>query len=290
MNIVRIMQRIGIIAKTHRTYPVDVVISLIQWLREKKVEVLFDKETAATIGLESTHKKTDIISRVDLIVVLGGDGTLLSVARLVGGKSVPIMGVNMGTLGFLTEVTREEVYPVLARVLEGDFETEERLFLDIKVLRESKKIAEHKVLNDIVVNKGALARIINLEVRVNDQFVTSYRSDGLIISTPTGSTAYSLAAGGPIVYPTLPALILTPICPFNLTNRPIVIPDNVSIEVQLATDHEDVHITLDGQVGLGMKYKDVIHISRSKDKLKLIKVPDKNHYEVLRKKLKWGEH
>ena len=289
INIVQIMRKIGIIAKTHRTSPTKVVVHLIEWLKEKKIEVFFDEETAGAIGLESKHSKLDVIHIVDLLIVLGGDGTLLSVARLVAGKSVPVMGVNMGNLGFLTEITRDEIYRVLKKVLENDFEIEERFLLDIRVIREDEKIAHHKVLNDVVVNKGALARIVELEVKVNQQFVTSYRSDGLIISTPTGSTAYSLAAGGPIVYPTLHALILAPICPFNLTNRPIIIPDDVSIEVQLATDHEDVHITLDGQVGFGMKYKDVIKIKRSEDSIKLIKAPNKNHYEVLRKKLKWGE-
>lgn len=283
------MKKIGIIAKTQRSYPIKVVLDLIQWLKNKKIEVFFDKETAAAIELESNYKKSDVISKIDLLIVLGGDGTFLSAARLVGGNSVPIMGINLGSLGFLTEVTREEIYPVLSRVLKGDFETEERLLLDIKVLRKGEKIAEHKILNDVVVNKGALARIIDLEVKINNKYVTSYRSDGLIISTPTGSTAYSLAAGGPIVYPSLRALILSPICPFNLTNRPIVIPDDVTIEVKLSTDYEDVHITLDGQVGLGMQYKDVLSITRSPEGIKLIKVPEKNHYEILRKKLKWGE-
>lgn len=289
MNIVRVMKTVGIIAKTQRTYPIDIVIDLVEWLRKKKIEVIFDIETADTIGLKSNLKRADIISMIDLLIVLGGDGTFLSAARLIGGKSVPIMGVNLGSLGFLTEVTREEIYPVLDRVLKGDFEIEDRMMLDIKVLREGEKIAGHKVLNDVVVNKGALARIIDLDVKIDNQFVISYRSDGLIISTPTGSTAYSLAAGGPIVYPSLHALILAPICPFNLTNRPIIIPDNVSIEIQLATDYEDVHITLDGQVGLGMKYKDVLEIKRSQDGIKLIKISEKNHYEILRKKLKWGE-
>lgn len=289
MNIVRVMKKVGVIAKTQPTYPIDIVIDLVEWLRKKKIEVIFDIETADTIGLKSNYNRADVISMIDLLIVLGGDGTFLSAARLLGGKSVPIMGVNLGSLGFLTEVTREEIYPVLDRVLKGDFEIEDRMMLDIKVLREGEKIAGHKVLNDVVVNKGALARIIDLDVKINNQFVTSYRSDGLIISTPTGSTAYSLAAGGPIVYPSLHALILAPICPFNLTNRPIIIPDNVSIEIQLATDYEDVHITLDGQVGLGMKYKDVLEIKRSQEGIKLIKISEKNHYEILRKKLKWGE-
>jgi NAD+ kinase len=289
MNIVPVMKTVGIIAKTQRTYPIDIVIDLVEWLRKKKIEVIFDIETADTIGLKSNYNRTDVISMIDLLIVLGGDGTFLSAARLIGGKSVPIIGVNLGSLGFLTEVTREEIYPVLDRVLKGDFEIEDRMMLDIKVLREGEKIAGHKVLNDVVVNKGALARIIDLDVKINNQFVTSYRSDGLIISTPTGSTAYSLAAGGPIVYPSLHALILAPICPFNLTNRPIIIPDSVSIEIQLATDYEDVHITLDGQVGLGMKYKDVLEIKRSQEGIKMIKISEKNHYEILRKKLKWGE-
>ena len=209
------MRKIGIIAKTNLTYPAEVVVDLIKWLREKKIEVFFDRETAGAIGLESKQSRLEIIPMVDLLIVLGGDGTLLSVARLIAGRPVPVMGVNMGNLGFLTEITRDEMIPVLKRILDGDFETEERMLLDIKVLRESEKIAEHKVLNDIVVNKGALARIVDLDVKVNNQFVTSYRSDGLIISTPTGSTAYSLAAGGPIVYPTLNALILAPICPLT---------------------------------------------------------------------------
>lgn len=289
MNIVRGMNKIGIIAKTQRSYPVKVVIDLIQWLKDKEVEVFFDEETAAAIGLESHYKRSEVISKIEFLIVLGGDGTFLSAARSVGEKSVPIMGVNMGGLGFLTEVTCEEIYPVLARVLNGNFETKERLLLDIIILREGKNIAKHKVLNDVVVNKGALARIIDLEVKINNKFVTSYRSDGLIISTPTGSTAYSLAAGGPIVYPSVRAMILAPICPFNLTNRPIIIPDDVIIKVKLATNTEDVHITFDGQVGLDMKYQDVMEITRSKVGIKLIKVPEKSHYEILRKKLKWGE-
>lgn len=283
------MRKIGVIAKTHVTYPVEVVVDLIGWLREKGLEVFYDKATAGAIGLESNHSKTDVISMVDLLIVLGGDGTLLSVARKIAGKAVPILGIHMGNLGFLTEITRDEMYDVLENVLKGDFETEERLLLDVEVLRDNKQISKHKVLNDVVVNKGALARIVDLEVKVNDQLASSYRSDGLIISTPTGSTAYSLAAGGPIIYPTLHVLLLAPICPFNLTNRPIVIPDDVTLEVQLTTDHDDVHITLDGQVGLDMKFKDVIRITRSKECIKLVRAPNKNHYEILRNKLKWGE-
>ncbi len=170
------MRKVGIIAKTHLTYPTEVVVDLIKWLEKKKIEVFFDNETADAIGLESKQNRLNIISMVDLLIVLGGDGTLLSIARLVAGKSVPVMGVNMGNLGFLTEITRDEVYPVLEKVLGGDFKTDERLLLDVKVIQESKIIAEHKVLNDVVVNKGALARIVDLDVKINNQFVTSYRS------------------------------------------------------------------------------------------------------------------
>ncbi len=224
----------------------------------------------------------------DLVVVLGGDGTLLSVARSLE-KEVPVLGVNLGNLGFLTEVRRGELYPALMRVLDGDFEIEKRSLLDV-VHRSSNGGGEvYRVLNDAVINKSALARIVELRLEVNGRRVTSYRSDGLIISTPTGSTAYNLSADGPIVYPTLPVVVLTPICPHTLSQRPIVVPEDSTVQVTLVTEAEEVYLTLDGQEGTSLKTGDTITVRRSAAVVRLARVVDRTFYDNLRDKLHWGE-
>jgi NAD+ kinase len=224
-----------------------------------------------------------------MIIVLGGDGTLLSVARLVGDREVPILGVNLGGLGFLTEITLEELYRVVERVVQGDFITNERVVLNASVIRRGERMAEFIVLNDAVINKGALARIIDLETTINQDYVTTFKSDGLIISTPTGSTAYNLSAGGPIVYPSLHCMILTPICPHTLTNRPIVIPDDVVIRATLKAKQQEVILTLDGQQGFTLEFEDVVEVKKAEGRILLIKSPYRHYFEVLREKLKWGE-
>jgi NAD+ kinase len=285
------VNKIGIIAKP-RPDAKPLLEDLVKWLESRGLEPVLDMDTGAILGDPSavnTCKKSAVPEAVDLIVVLGGDGTLLSVARLVEGKGVPILGVNLGSLGFLTEVTVAELFPVLEEVLAGHFTVSERVMLNCRVHRQGERIAQAVVLNDVVINKGALARIIEMETYVDGIYVNTFRADGLIIGTPTGSTAYSLAAGGPILYPNLEALIINPICPFTLTNRPLVIPDSVTIEVVLVKENEDVLVTLDGQVGVALRYRDVIEIHKAETRLRLIECPGKNYFEILRTKLKWGD-
>jgi NAD+ kinase len=232
--------------------------------------------------------REDIPAHAEMIIVLGGDGTLLSVARLVGDHEVPILGVNLGGLGFLTEITLEELYRVLERVVQGDFVTDERVVLNAAVIRRGERMVEFTVLNDAVINKGALARIIDLETTINGEYLTTFKSDGLIISTPTGSTAYNLSAGGPIVYPSLHCIIITPICPHTLTNRPIMIPDDVEIRAMLKTKQQEVILTLDGQQGFTLEFEDVVEVRKAEGHILLIKSPYRHYFEVLREKLKWG--
>jgi len=283
------MRKVGIIAKP-RLEAKETLKDLLPWLREREVEVVLDQATASLFeGTEEGIEKGAIPNLVDLIVVLGGDGTLLSVARLVGRREVPILGVNLGGLGFLTEVTLEELYPTLGAVLKGEFRVSRRITLAVFLHRKGELIAEYRVLNDAVITKAALSRIIDLEVFINGEYVAAFRCDGLIASTPTGSTAYSLSAGGPIIYPSSRAIVLTPICPHMLTNRPLVLPDDVKAEVTLSSEHEDVYLTLDGQEGLPLRYLDVVELKRSERTIALVKSPKKNYFEILRTKLKWAE-
>lgn len=282
------MQRIGIICKTGRPEPIEILKDFLPWIRGKGYEVFLDKETAEVLNVDG-FVRSQIPSLVDLIIVLGGDGTMLSVARLVGSKGIPILGINLGGLGFITEVNRDEITDAVEKVISGSCSMEERIMLSANVYRHSEKIADFVVLNDVVINKGALARIIDLETSVNKSYLTTFRADGLIISTPTGSTAYSLSAGGPILYPTLNSIILTPICPHTLTNRPIVLPDNFIINVELISESEDVFLTLDGQVGFSMRKNDVVEVKKSEFTTKLLIPCERDYFEVIRTKLKWGE-
>ena len=284
------IKRVGIIAKPHKPEARAVVGELVRWLGDQGVAVLLDRDTAALApDPVPTAEKPDVPGKVDLVVVLGGDGTLLSVARFVDDREIPILGVNLGALGFLTEVALEDLFPTLASVLAGEYRTSRRLTLTTRVLRRGTVVDEYLVLNDAVINKGALSRMVNLETLIDGDHVTTFRADGLIVSTPTGSTAYSMAAGGPIVYPTLNALVLTPICPHTLTNRPLVIPDRVRVEIIQQSPHEEVFLTLDGQTGCPLQYLDVVEIRRSPRSIVLIKSPTRNYFEILRTKLKWGE-
>jgi NAD+ kinase len=298
------MKRIGIIAKKNKPEAVSIARSLVEWLQPKKIEVYIEEEMGRLLftsgpslraGLPlsdssiNSVERSDIPDHVEMIIVLGGDGTLLSVARLVGDHEVPILGVNLGGLGFLTEITLEELYRVLERVIQGDFITDERVVLNAAVIRRGERMAEFTVLNDAVIDKGALSRIIDLETTINGQYLTTFKSDGLIISTPTGSTAYNLSAGGPIVYPSLHCIIVTPICPHTLTNRPIVIPDDVEIRSILQTKQQEVILTLDGQQGFSLEFEDVVEVRKAGGRILLIKSPYRHYFEVLREKLKWGE-
>jgi len=284
------VKKIGIFCKQKPNIDAKIVSELTQWLESRNCTVYLEPDTADLIGKKPSTSKEEVASKSDLVIVLGGDGTLLNVASIAHPHEVPILGVNLGSLGFLTETTLEDLYPTLEQVLSGKCEIENRMLLNAGILRDGKKIKDFNVLNDIVINNGALARIVNLEVFVDSQYMTSYRADGLIIASPTGSTAHSLSAGGPIIHPSMRALVLSPICPFALTNRPIVIPDSATIKVQLTTrdEGEDVRVTLDGQTGYSMKSGDILEAKKADIPVKLVQTPGKNYYQLLRKKLHWG--
>jgi NAD+ kinase len=229
-----------------------------------------------------------IAAGVDLILVLGGDGTMIATARMVGDQEVPVLGVNYGGLGYLAEFRIEELYTALESILSGNYRLDRRVMLSVELKRGDAPPQSNRVLNDVVINKSALARIIEIEAHLNHQFVNAFRADGLIVSTPTGSTAYNLSAGGPVIFPSMNAVVITPICPFTLSNRPIVVPDDAEIELLLKTDNEEVALTLDGQVGFPLKVEDRVAIRKSRTTFNLIQPMNRNYFDVLRDKLRWG--
>ncbi len=284
------MRRIGIVAKTDREEARVAIPRLLEWCAARGLSPVLEKETAGLVpaATAATVAKPELPAQVDLLLVLGGDGTLLSMARLVGDLNVPILGVNLGGLGFLTALTADELFPALEALLRGELLVEERMMLTARVTRQGERLSEYVALNDVVITKSAMSRIINLDVSVEGQFATAYRADGLIVSTPTGSTAYCLSAGGPIVFPTMDAVVLTPICSHTLTNRPIVLPGGRPIDVTLQSD-QDVMLTLDGQVGFHLKRGDRVEIRQAAARIRLLRFPQKHFFSVLRTKLKWGE-
>ncbi len=259
-------------------------------LEAKKLEEWFKKRGIKASSEEVERKESSVIPKsVNWVVVLGGDGTLLGAARRIGRYGIPILGVNLGGLGFLTSIPLKRLYPVVEMMLDGHVEVESRIMLEAKVLRKDEIVGRFHVLNDVVINKMALARIIDLDVIINEEFLTTFKADGLIISTPTGSTAYNLAAGGPILYPTMETLIVTPICPFTLTNRPIIIPDTSIVKIKMGKETgEAVTLTFDGQVGFDLYHGDSVIIYKSEEKIKLLRPPDHNYFNILRTKLMWG--
>jgi NAD+ kinase len=279
----------GIIIKRNKPEALSLARDIVGWLSARGVKVLVEKEVAEQIGHPDHIDRDGIPSRADLLIVLGGDGTLLSVARLSRVESIPVLGINLGGLGFLTEISKEETFPVLEKIIAGDFETEQRLMLKATILRQGEIIGESTVLNDIVINKGVLARIIDMETYIDGTYLTTFKADGLILATPTGSTAYSLAAGGPIVYPSLNSIIVNPICPHTITNRPLVVPDTATVKIILKTANQNVHITLDGQVGMPLQGGDVVEAHKAPGHIQLIRSPYKTYFELLRTKLRWGE-
>ena len=286
---------VGIIAKSHLKAATPHLIDIGAWLKDRGVRPVYETATAALLTpppSETTAEKHVVVRSVDMVVVLGGDGTLLSVADCIGatGSGIPMLGVNFGSLGFLTEVTLPELYPSLESALAGTAPIEDRMMLRSTTLRQGAPFADHIALNDVVVTKGARSRMIDLSVWVGDEFVTRVKADGLIVATPTGSTAYNLAAGGPIVQPALDALLLTPIAPHTLTNRPIVIPAASPVRVQpLIEDRDEVYVTFDGQAGFQLQAGDEIRICRANRMLRLIRPSTRSYFAVLREKLKWGE-
>ena len=283
------MKCIGIIAKHTDPRAESIVSDLARWLGERGSEIAFDRETAALLGRTDGIIRSKLPEHTDFLVVIGGDGTLLSAARVVGGTGKPILGVNLGGLGFMTAVTLDELYPVLERILRGEVDYDERMMLGVHVHRLGERVADYTVLNDAVINKGAMAKIVDIKVTVDEAYLSTYKADGLIISSPTGSTGYSLSAQGPIVYPTLHTLLITPICPHMLTLRPLLVPDDMTVRAELISKGTDVFLTLDGQVGFGLREGDVVEVRKAKSTLRFIRSPFRDYFTVLRTKLKWGE-
>jgi len=265
------------------------VRELEKWLVERGVEVLADPDAARWAG-GSPVPRAELAGRADILVVLGGDGTLLAVARAVGDAEVPILGVNLGTLGFLTDTRREDLFPTLEEVLAGSFAVEERMRFEVELLRDGEPLESYLALNDAVVSNTALSRMVHLETLADGAPVTTYHADGLIVATPTGSTAYSLSAGGPLMLPTLEAMVLTPICAHTLTQRPLVLPATSVVEVRVQdTRGGRVHLTVDGQVGLDLEMGDRVSVRRAAHPTRLLVPPERNRFAVLRAKLRWGE-
>jgi len=289
MKAEKTLRTYGIIAKRNKPEALSLTRDIADWLCKRGMNVLVEQAVAEKIGCPDHIERDEIPSRADILVVLGGDGTLLSVARLSNIESIPVLGINLGGLGFLTEISKEETFQVLEKIVAGEFETELRLMLKATVYRHGEIIGENNVLNDMVINKGVLARIIDLETHIDGTYLTTFKSDGLILATPTGSTAYSLAAGGPIVYPSLNSIIVNPICPHTINNRPLVLPDTATVKVILKTTNQDVHITLDGQVGIPLQGGDVVEAHKAPGYIQLIRSPYKTYFELLRTKLRWGE-
>ncbi len=284
------LQTVGIISRPRRQHLSVVVPPLLKWLEARGVSAVYDEETANSLPDTSKGRTRQLVAdSSQLLLVLGGDGTMLAAARLAASRSIPILPINMGSLGFLTSFTLDELYPALEDTLTGRSSVSQRVMLQVQLERAGSVIENQSALNDAVINKGALARMIELHLIINSEFVCRYRADGLIVASPTGSTAYSLSAGGPIVHPAVESFVITPICPHTLSDRPLVIRDSSSIEMKLSADTESVFLTLDGQRGIPLQPADRVRISRAKESLKLIQPPKKSYFEILRSKLKWGD-
>ncbi len=259
----------------------------VDWLNRRRVEVV----RADGPGIEGQCLEAcpgQAPEGLFCVFVLGGDGTFLSAARWIGNRAIPILGVKFGEIGFLAEIAEENLFPAAERVLNGEFTVVRRMRIDVGVDQEGRHLARETVLNDIVINRGALARLANIVTHINGHYLTTFRADGLIVATPTGSTAYSLAAGGPVVHPQVPGIILTPICPFTLTNRPLIVPEEVKISIRLEKGSEDIVLTFDGQKGLDLTDADAITVRKSAHPLHLILLPDRHYFDVLKAKLRWG--
>ncbi|HTS26807.1 MAG TPA: NAD(+)/NADH kinase [Bryobacteraceae bacterium] len=284
----RTIKTVGIVSKPNVTAAGEIVPGLIEWLGRRDIAVRLDGETAFYAGSRAGLPRSEVPEGCDLIIVLGGDGTLLSAARAIGRREIPLFPVNLGGLGFLTAITVDELYPELERAFAGSHRIAKRKLLNTEVQRGGRVVAVFDALNDAVVTKSAIARMIDLDTHVDDQFVCAYKADGLIISTPTGSTAYSLSAGGPIIFPSVPAICITPICPHMLTNRPVIVSDTSVIRV-VSRGADDVFLTIDGQVGTPIQEGDAVVFHSSQFSLHLIRPPRMMFFDVLRQKLKWGE-
>jgi NAD+ kinase len=283
------MKTIGIIAKKGRSEAQELTKQICSWCAERGLSVYIEKDLNIITNHAQRVDPLDLILSVEAVVVLGGDGTLLSVARIPGSEKVLIVPVNLGGLGFLTEIRADEIFTLLEQIVSGRYTIDSRMLLEVVLFRNGTQHETYRILNDVVINKGAMARIIDLETTVNGLYLNTFKSDGLIMCTPTGSTAYSLSAGGPIIYPTLRCISITPICPHTLTNRPIILPDDSVVQIRLKSEHEDVFLTMDGQIGIRLQKDDYIEVKKSASSMSLVKSPFCDYFEVLKEKLRWGE-
>jgi len=284
----RKIETVGIISKPKTAQAPEIVRGLLEWLENRGIACRCDQQTAEYAGGRPYFSREDLPDGADLIIVLGGDGTLLSGARFVAGRNIPLFAVNLGHLGFLTAIRVEELYPELERALKGEHRIGRRRMVDCELVRDGEIIGSYSALNDVVITKSELARMIDLDAHVDNHFVAAYKADGLIIATPTGSTAYSLSAGGPVIFPSVNAFCITPICPHMLTNRPVIVPDSSVIQI-LNHGEDRTYLTIDGQVGEPLSKGDRIVCRSSPKTIQLIRPPKMLFFDVLREKLKWGE-
>ena len=280
------MKKIGLVVKSD-TKANKKAVELERWLRSRKIEIVREK-TAESGQKNAADSLSPAPSDLDCIFVLGGDGTFLSAVRWIGDQDIPILGIKFGEVGFLAEIAEEDLYKAAEKVLKGDFILRPRMRLSVRVGRRNETLAQQTVLNDVVINRGALARLAHIETYINDLYLTTYSADGLIVATPTGSTAYSLAAGGPVIHPAVPGIILTPICPFTLTNRPLIVPESANIKIRLAKGASDIVLTFDGQKGLEINDQDEIVIQKGPHPIHLITLPERQYFDILKNKLKWS--
>jgi NAD+ kinase len=280
---------VGIVAKPGIERAASIVPALIEWLRAKGLKVRYDHQTAIYLDHNDGLSRDEVPDDCQLVIVLGGDGTLLSAARAVAGRDIPLFAVNLGGLGFLTAISLEELYPELENALKGEHRVAHRRMLECELVRNGHCVGNYDALNDVVLTKASLARMIEVEIRVSRHFVAKYRADGLIVCTPTGSTAYSLSAGGPIVFPAVSAICITPICPHMLTYRPVILPDDMEVHITCRAESDSAYLTIDGQVGEPLEQDDMIVCRRSQKSVSLIRPPRMMFFDVLREKLSWGE-
>lgn len=279
------LKKIGLVIKSDAKAKKKAA-ELERWLRSRKIKIVRKKTTES--GQKNAAGSLTAPSDLDYIFVLGGDGTFLSAVRWIGDQDIPILGIKFGEVGFLAEIAEENLYSAAEKVLKGDFILRPRMRLSVKVRRRNETLAQETILNDVVINRGALARLAHIETYIDDHYLTTYSADGLIVATPTGSTAYSLAAGGPVIHPAVPGIILTPICPFTLTNRPLIVPQSANIKIRLTKGSSDIILTFDGQKGLEIDDRDEIVIQKGPHSIQLITLPDRQYFDILKNKLKWS--
>lgn len=283
------VKQVGIVSKPAIKQAAQILPALIEWLAARSIAVRYDVQTGLYLSMDGGVDRKSVPDGCQLLIVLGGDGTLLSAARAIAGREIPIFAVNLGGLGFLTSITLDELYPELERALHAELRIADRKMLHCELWRDGRMVSEHEALNDVVLTKASLARMIELDTHVDEHFVCTYKADGLIVSTPTGSTAYSLSAGGPIVFPKVEALCITPICPHTLTNRPVLVPDDSVIQIISLAESETAYLTIDGQVGVPLERGDRVMCRSSDRTVQLIRPPRMMFFDVLREKLSWGE-